>query len=223
MQKDCIGLFLLLRAEWTFCFLDGIYGYMTIHAERFTGRVAEYERYRLRYPAMVLDVLRERCGLKTEDVVADIGAGTGMLAELFLENGNHVMAVEPNAEMREACERLREKFAKLTVVNAAAEATTLGDASVDFISVGRAWHWFDRERAVEEFRRILRPRGWVVVVANRRSREGFSERATVYEEILKEFGRDYDTLHQRTRETDEIVPLFGETNVVRKELQGERN
>ena len=61
---------------------------MTEHTERFTGRVAEYERYRLRYPVEVLDVLRRQCGLTAAKVVADVGAGTGMLEELFLENGS---------------------------------------------------------------------------------------------------------------------------------------
>ena len=104
---------------------------MTEHVERFTGRVADYERYRLRYPVGVLDILRERCGLLETSLVADVGAGTGMLAELFLENGNRVIAVEPNAEMREACERLRKRYTGLTVVAAAAEATTLEDASTE--------------------------------------------------------------------------------------------
>jgi hypothetical protein len=49
-----------------------------------------------------------------------------MLAELFLENGNAAIAGEPNAEMRAACERLKERYPKLSVVGAAAEATTLG-------------------------------------------------------------------------------------------------
>jgi ubiquinone/menaquinone biosynthesis C-methylase UbiE len=190
---------------------------MAEHAERFTGRVADYERYRLRYPVEVLDVLRERCALSAATVVADVGAGTGMLAELFLENGNHVIAVEPNAEMREACERLRKRYSRLTVVAAAAEATTLKDASVDVVSVGRAWHWFDRERAVVEFRRILRPSGWVVLVSNRRSKNESLE-AKVYEEILMEFGTDY----RETRELGELIPLFRGGAVVRKELHGEQ-
>jgi ubiquinone/menaquinone biosynthesis C-methylase UbiE len=194
---------------------------MTEHAERFTGRVADYERYRLRYPMEVLDVLRERCGLSAASVVADVGAGTGMLAELFLENGNHVIAVEPNAEMREACERMRKRYAGLTVVAAAAEATTLKDASVDVVSVGRAWHWFDRERAVGEFRRILRPSGWVVLVSNRRAKDNSPE-AKAYEEILMEFGEDYREVHRETREAAEVVPLFGAGAIVKETIRGEQ-
>jgi SAM-dependent methyltransferase len=194
---------------------------MTEHAERFTGRVADYERYRLRYPVAVLDVLRRECGLVASSTVADVGAGTGMLAELFLEMGNRVTAVEPNAEMRAACERLRERYSWLTVVAAAAEATTLDDASVDFVSVGRAWHWFDREKAVVEFRRILRPGGWLVLVTNRRGKDDSVE-AKAYEEILMEFGTDYRELQGEYRVYDDMAPVFDGGAVVREMIRGEQ-
>jgi SAM-dependent methyltransferase len=194
---------------------------MTEHAERFTGRVADYERYRLRYPVAVLDVLWRECGLVASSTVADVGAGTGMLAELFLEMGNRVTAVEPNAEMRAACERLRERYSWLTVVAAAAEATTLDDASVDFVSVGRAWHWFDREKAVVEFRRILRPGGWLVLVTNRRGKDDSVE-AKAYEEILMEFGTDYRELQGEYRVYDDMAPVFDGGAVVRETIRGEQ-
>jgi len=187
---------------------------MAEHSERFTGRVADYERYRLRYPTKVLDILRERCGLVDTSVVADVG-------ELFLENSNRVIAVEPNAEMREACERLRERYTGLAVVAAAAEATTLEDASVDFVSVGRAWHWFDRERAVVEFRRILRPGGWVVLVTNRRGKDVSTE-TKAYEEILMEFGTDYRELQSGHRIYDDMAPLFAGGAMVRETIRGEQ-
>src|SRR5487761_2409223 len=99
-------------------------------AQRFNGRVHDYERYRPRYPVELVALLQQRCGLLAHDVVADIGAGTGMLAELFLANGNAVIAVEPNAEMRASSGRLKTAFPRLKLVDGTAEATTLQDASV---------------------------------------------------------------------------------------------
>jgi SAM-dependent methyltransferase len=194
---------------------------MMEHPERFTGRVEDYERYRLRYPPNVIETLTDRCGLRREHLVADVGAGTGMLAELFLENGNAVVALEPNDDMRAACERLASAWPGLTVKKATAEATLLAEDSVDFVSVGRAWHWFDRERAVKEFWRILRPGGWVVLVSNRRSQDGSAE-AEAYEQILMEFGRDYRETHLESRKMAEIAPLFAEGAVVREEIRGEQ-
>src|SRR6266536_1302519 len=132
--------------------------------QRFSNRVADYARYRPGYPPAVLDLLRSECNLRPGHVIADIGAGTGLLAELFLKNGNRVFGVEPNREMREAGERLLADYPQYTSVDGIAEATTLADASVDIITAGQAFHWFDREKARAEFARILRPSGWVALV-----------------------------------------------------------
>ena len=149
---------------------------MTEHVQRFDGRAVEYARYREQYdPEILLPLFREWCGLRPEWTVADIGAGTGMLSDVFLANGNCVIAVEPNAGMRAMCAELHSGNAQLTLVDGTAEATGLADGSVEMVAAGRALHWFDVERAMEEFRRILRPDGWVVIVAFGRMQTGREE------------------------------------------------
>jgi predicted RNA methylase len=71
--------------------------------ERFSNRVESYRRFRPHYPAAIVDVLRQACGLEASWSVADVAAGTGLLAEVFLENGNPATAVEPNELMRAVC------------------------------------------------------------------------------------------------------------------------
>jgi ubiquinone/menaquinone biosynthesis C-methylase UbiE len=157
---------------------------------RFDGRAKEYERYRERYDAEeILTQLREWTGLTPESIVADIGAGTGMLADVFLANGNRVLAIEPNAEMRAACERLHESERRLEIRDGTAEATGLEDASVDIISAGRALHWFDPELAMREFRRVLKPGGWVVIVAAGRG-ESRREENEAFQQVLERFSCD---------------------------------
>ncbi len=134
--------------------------------QRFSNRVENYVKYRPSYPTAVLDCLRNECGLAETAVIADIGSGTGILARLFLQNGNHVLGVEPNKAMREAGEAFLAGFANFTSVNGTAEATTLPDDSVDFVTAGQAAHWFDREKSLPELRRILRPGGFVALVWN---------------------------------------------------------
>ncbi|HVG26159.1 MAG TPA: class I SAM-dependent methyltransferase, partial [Acidobacteriaceae bacterium] len=164
---------------------------MSGNTRRFSGRVQAYERYRQRYPAeAVLERLRDWCGLTPAWRVADVGAGTGMLSEVFLENGNDVVAVEPNAEMREVCEGLRSRWPGLRVVEATAEATELEDGSVEMVAAGRAFHWFDEERALAEFRRVLAPEGWVVLVSVGRATEPDAQSAAM-ERVFVEFGTDF--------------------------------
>ena len=134
--------------------------------KRFSNRVENYVKYRPSYPTAVLDCLRDECGLVETAVIADIGSGTGILARLFLQNGNPVIGIEPNREMREAGEAYLAEFANFTSVNGTAEATALPDASVDFVTAGQAAHWFDREKSLPELRRILRPGGTIAFVWN---------------------------------------------------------
>src|SRR5580658_5391939 len=101
--------------------------------KRFTGRSENYARYRPGYPAEIINLLRDRCGLVPTSVIADIGSGTGKLSEIFLENGNPLFGIEPNQEMREAGERLLHHFPNFTSVIGTAEATALPAQSVNFV------------------------------------------------------------------------------------------
>jgi len=165
---------------------------------RFSDRVENYVRYRPGYPAQALVCLKKECGLDASHVVADIASGTGIWTRMLLENGNPVFAVEPNAEMRQAGERLLAEFPKFTSVDGTAEATTLHDASVDLVTAAQAAHWFDRQRARREFARILKPGGWLVLLWNERLTDG-TPFLRDYEQLLLTYGTDYEEVrHERT-------------------------
>ena len=165
---------------------------------RFSDRVENYVRYRPGYPPDVLRLLREECGLQPSHIVADIASGTGIFTRLLLENGNSVVAVEPNMEMREAAVHDLDGFDRLVSVAGTAEETTLHSASVDFVTAAQAAHWFDLPRARAEFVRVLKPNGWGVLIWNERdtARTPFLRD---YEELLLKYGTDYkDIRHERT-------------------------
>jgi SAM-dependent methyltransferase len=171
---------------------------------RFSDRVENYVRYRPGYPPEVLDLLRAECGLRPSHIVADIASGTGMFTRLLLENGNSVFAVEPNPEMREMGMRQLESFqflqsgARLVSVAGTAEETTLRSASVDFVTAAQAAHWFDLSRARAEFVRILRPKGWCVLIWNERC-TATTPFLRDYEQLLLTYGTDYkEVRHERT-------------------------
>jgi SAM-dependent methyltransferase len=165
---------------------------------RFSDRVENYVLYRPGYPKEVIQELKAACGLAPSHVVADVASGTGIWTRMLLENGNPVFGVEPNAEMREAGERLLAVFPKFSSVAGTAEATTLADQSVDFVTAAQAAHWFNRQRARREFVRILKPGGWLVLLWNERLTDSTAFLRD-YEQLLLAYGTDYqDIRHEHT-------------------------
>ena len=169
--------------------------------QRFTDRARFYHEHRPRYPVELLTLLVDRCGFSSQAIVADIGSGTGILSELLLSYGNRVFGVEPNSPMRAIAERNLGQNPKFHSVNGTAEATTLPDASVEYVTAAQAFHWFDRSRAEVEFARILKPNGWIVLVWNERLVDT-SAFARAYEELLISSSIDYVTVDPKQVSAD---------------------
>jgi SAM-dependent methyltransferase len=176
--------------------------------QRFSNRVADYVRYRPGYPSAVRDLLRAECGLKSGHVIADIGAGTGFLSELFLKNGNRVFGVEPNEAMRLAGEEYLASYDGFASINGSAESTTLDETSVDYVTTGQAFHWFDQDAARREFLRILKPAGWVVIIWNERPTDT-TPFLRDYEALLRTFGTDYTRVNESYPREEHMRSFFG--------------
>ena len=173
---------------------------------RFSDRVENYIRYRPGYPTQVFGVLEKDCGLRREHVIADIASGTGIWTRMLLEHGNAVFGIEPNSDMRQAGERLLADYSRFTSIAGTAEETALPAESVDFVTAAQAAHWFDQEKARREFARILRPRGWLVLLWNERLTDATAFLRD-YEQLLLDYGTDYEQVrHERT--TDAVKEFF---------------
>ena len=158
--------------------------------QRFSDRVDHYIQYRPQYSREVVEALRLLCGLTRAHQVADIGCGTGLLAKVFLENGNSVLGVEPNENMRLAGESLLSGCENFRMVAGTAEATTLPEQFADFVVAGQAFHWFQPEATRQEFSRIVKAGGWVVLVWHDRDMES-TPFLRAYEEFLHRYATDY--------------------------------
>ena len=138
---------------------------MSLHplAERFASVAAEYERGRPDYPPALVDLIADALGeaARPPARVLHLGAGTGKLTRALLAGGLDVVAVEPQAALREV---LAESVGAERVRDGLAEAIPLADASVEAVTVSDAFHWFDHAPALAEIARVLRPGGALCVV-----------------------------------------------------------
>lgn len=106
---------------------------------RFSGHAASYTSGRPVYPYEAYRFLQDAIGLDSSWTVADIGAGTGKLSQLFLGKGNAVYGVEPNDEMRAEALRTLSKYRKYSLIPGTAENTGLLAGSVDLVVAGQAF------------------------------------------------------------------------------------
>lgn len=136
---------------------------MKTSVSRFNERAGDYARYRPSYPADAIDAVLDGLGNPATLTVVDIGAGTGISAQLLAARGAKVIGIEPNAEMRAIA-----SGAGIDVREATAGALGLPDASVDLVTCFQAFHWFANAASIAEFKRVLRSGGRIALVWNER-------------------------------------------------------
>lgn len=189
---------------------------------RFSSRVDNYVKYRPGYPPQILEVLARECGFHPAASVADIGSGTGIFTRILLENGNAVFGVEPNAEMRAAAEAQLADQPRFTSVDGTAEATTLSEHSVSFVTAAQAFHWFRPEPTRREFARILQPGGYLAVVWNER-RVDSTPFLRAYENLLLTFGTDYAEVRRTDLDLARVRTFVGSAAVKQTLLENHQH
>ncbi|MFR9752257.1 class I SAM-dependent methyltransferase [Nocardia sp. 004] len=132
-------------------------------ANSFGARAADYAEHRPDYPAEAVGWVVETVADRHPPTVLDLGAGTGKLTHGLLAAGAHVIAVEPDEQMRA---ELAHRCPGVTVHAGTAEMIPLGNDSVDAVVAGQAFHWFDQQRAFPEIARVLRRDGTFAALWN---------------------------------------------------------
>jgi SAM-dependent methyltransferase len=184
------------------------------NTKRFSNRVDNYVKYRPSYPAEIIPFLERIIQLDSSFVVADVGSGTGILSKLFLENSNIVYGVEPNAEMRGKAEELLQNHASFKTINGTAEQTSLPKASIDIISAAQAFHWFDVNKTKAEFKRIIKPGGYCMLLWNERLVSSAFENA--YEQLLLAHAIDYKEVNHKNIDEEKIAAFFAPHHFIKQ-------
>ncbi len=150
-----------------------------VRARSFGARAADYAEHRPEYPADGVRWALSAARRPVHDVL-DLAAGTGKLTAGLLPLGLTVTAVEPDDGMRTVLSR---EFPQVNTLPGTAEEIPLPDSSVDAVMVGQAFHWFDRQRALDEIARVLRPGGVLGALWN-----GEDDRVEWVAELMKYTG-----------------------------------
>ncbi|WP_019508199.1 class I SAM-dependent methyltransferase [Pleurocapsa sp. PCC 7319] len=148
---------------------------------------SEYAKYRANYANNSIEKILEGFENLSQLIAVDVGAGTGIASRQIAERGIRVLAVEPDLAMiRAATPHPLVEFRET-----AAEATNLPDGFADIVTCFTAFHWFDFERSLKEFQRILKPSGRLALVWNSwDSRDLFTRR---YSQLLRKASQQYRT------------------------------
>jgi ubiquinone/menaquinone biosynthesis C-methylase UbiE len=138
----------------------------------YSSKAEKYHRYRWSYAPEAIRFILITTGISTNSVIADIGAGTGILTRNFIVLAQQIYAIEPNLEMAAFARKnlLRDASfiggAKCHIISSRAEALALPDDSIDLLTAAQAVHWFEPYTAWREFQRILKPGGWLAILRN---------------------------------------------------------
>jgi len=151
--------------------------------------------------------------------IADIGAGTGISSRLLADRGAHVIAIDPNAAMLKAAWRGSRVYYRA----ASAEATGLQAHSVDIVTAFQSFHWFVRDAAMREFRRVLKHPGRAAFVWNNRERgDAFN---AGYAALVQSFGEEAAVVDRGTHFAPpaETLAAHGFGQIMRRVFPYEQN
>jgi ubiquinone/menaquinone biosynthesis C-methylase UbiE len=189
--------------------------------KRFSDKVDNYIKYRPHYPQEVITFLKENKIINENTIAADVGSGTGISAELLLPHVKKLYAVEPNKEMRDAAEKLLLNHKNFISVNGTAENTSLESNSIDTIITAQAFHWFNNKETRHEFKRILKPGGYVILMWNVRKLGGTAFLED-YEKFLLHFGTDYIKVRHENIGLEEKIKFYGNEDFLMKIFYNEQ-
>ncbi len=196
--------------------------------ERFSSVAKTYASWRPSYPKELFERVAQAAKLAPGATVVDVGCGTGISTRLWAELGYRAVGVEPNDAMRaEAVAAggvahlspeamgLRDRALSRNPIDGDetyrkgdAEKTGLPEHLADLVAAAQAFHWFELDRALAEFSRVLKPGAKCAAIWNQRARTPLLKE---YEALLSRFAAEYN---DRPKSADVLAKITAHPRVV---------
>ncbi len=140
---------------------------MAPRERRFRSTVPHYLAGRLRYPPRLIAAVASALGLEGRGRVLDLGCGPGFLAIAFARHGAEVVAMDPEPDMLAAArDAASGEPGKISFVLAGSEQLGPQLGRFDLVTMGRSFHWMDRERTLVALDALVEPAGGVSLFAD---------------------------------------------------------
>lgn len=154
------------------------------------------------YSIAAIEAMLSISGLTNNESICDVGAGVAHLTLMLLSRGYEVAAVEPNDAMRKNGISRTKKYKNVTWSEASGENTRKDSQSFDMVTFGSSFNVCERDKALKETYRILKPNGWFACMWNHRSLLDPIQQKI--EGIIKEYVPDYGYGTRREDQTSII-------------------
>ena len=173
-------------------------------------KLAEAYLKRPDYAPSAIDKMFQKANLKKGDLACDVGAGVAHLTLELFNRGLNVTAVEPNNAMRKNGIK-RTQNLNIEWFEGMGENTGRENSKFDIVTFGSSFNVCNRQLALTETLRILKPSGWFACMWNHRDIESNTIQNEV-EKIIKKNIKGYGYGTRRENQTEEIKKnkLFGD-------------
>ncbi len=178
---------------WYYKYSENRAGLSQIKSNPFHGRAGYYNKGRPGYPKECIDYIINKFELSSDSVIADIGAGTGILTRPFLEYGCRVYAVEPEKNMFTVLKENLCRYPNAVLLPTCAENTEIPESACDAAVIGTAFHWFDKENFRRECLRFLKDHRYIAIlrISNNTESDKDIDRANGFTERDVQTAKDF--------------------------------
>lgn len=141
---------------------------MPEYTGRFESTVPYYARFRPRYPAALFELIATRRGLDGRGRLLDLGCGPGFIAIAMTPYFAEVVGVDPEPAMLEAARHEAERAqVEITLTAGSSQTLSRGLGAFRMATMGRSFHWMDRDATLAALDTIIEPGGAVALLGER--------------------------------------------------------